>query len=80
MAENQQAGPYPWDIVTATCRCGHGVGHEAVEVEKQYGIWMQLAALLGVTPVPYEVIFHCTQCGRDFAHSTDPAIRNFYAH
>lgn len=78
MSENAQQ-IYPWEIITETCRCGHGVGHEDVVVEKQFGTWMQLAALLGVTPVPKRVIFYCRKCRKEFAQTTDPVVRNFYA-
>lgn len=80
MTEAQQhTEVYPWDVVTDMCPCGHGVGHEKVVVERRIGFWMEVAAFLGVTPVPYEVVFHCRSCGRDFARTRDLSVRNFYA-
>jgi hypothetical protein len=74
-----QQGLYPVDIITATCNCGHQIDHEAVGVERIYGIWMNLAQFLGVTPIPKEVVFYCRQCGQEFASSTDRDIRDYYS-
>ena len=75
-----QKGLYPADIIKATCNCGHNIAHEKVGVERRYSFWMNLAQFIGVTPIPFEVIFYCRQCGREFAASSDRDICDFYSY
>lgn len=74
-----QPGLYPIDIIKETCGCGHNIEHEKVGIERLYGFWMNLAQLLGVTPIPYKVIFYCRQCGKDFTFTTDRDLCDYYS-
>lgn len=72
-------GLYPWDIITATCNCGHNIQHEMVGIERIYSFWMGVAQALGVTPIPKALIWYCRECGKEFASTTDRDICDFYS-
>ncbi len=78
-ATTEQQGLWPVDIIKATCGCGHNIDHEKVGLERRYGFWMGVAQFLGVTPIPRELIWHCRQCGKEFASTTDRNLCDYYS-
>lgn len=74
-----QEGIFPVDVIKDLCNCGHSIDHPKVGIQRIYGFWMGVAQLVGVTPIPKQVIFYCRECGREFASTTDKDFCDFYA-
>ena len=55
------------------CACGHGRGHERVEVERSYDSLSALRFATGTHPRPTSVVYRCRDCGGAVGVLDDPA-------
>lgn len=61
-----------------TCRCGHNVGHPAVEAKPAYGFWGWLKLLNGISTLPKKVEYRCKKCGSVVAITRAPDVLHQY--
>jgi hypothetical protein len=51
------------NTTTNTCRCGHTMGHEAIEEKPTYSLWGWILLLWGIHAEPTGTQFVCRHCG-----------------